>query len=169
MEWKLRAALTYPHRFTEYEERVCRIYSKWSSNFSKIIFFLLKGRKEKRQKGCISFVGNVVLWFSVFFVGLKLRRSLEEATDFDPSNLWLANQECVFKKSSSLQGRKAVFQETTERIEKERKKKHSSAFTFNFWKLQNTEFQRHLLKFFTLSSTTKNTVKVQFLVTLRKW
>lgn len=122
MEWKLRAALTYPHRFTEYEERVCRIYSKWSSNFSKIIFFLLKGRKEKRQKGCISFVGNVVLWFSVFFVGLKLRRSLEEATDFDPSNLWLANQERVFKISSSLQGRKAVFQETTERIEKERKK-----------------------------------------------
>lgn len=113
-------------------------------------------------------MGNVVLWFSVFFVGLKLRRSLEEATDFDPSNLWLANQERVFKKSSSLQGRKAVFQETTERIEKERKKKHSSAFTFNFWKLQNTEFQRHLLKFFNLSSTTKNTVKVQFLVTLCK-
>lgn len=68
-------------------------------------------------------MGNVVLWFSVFFVGLMLRRSLEEATDFDLSNLWLANQERVFKKSSSLQGRKAVFQETTERIEKERKKK----------------------------------------------
>lgn len=64
----------------------------------------------------------MVLWFSVFFVGLKARRSLEEGTDFDPGNSQLANQERVFKISSSLQGRRGIFQETTERIEKERKK-----------------------------------------------